>query len=184
MRALGDAGKGKMVRNAGFALVEALLALLILGVSLPLIIGLFSSGAREPAISRDETRALFLCQELMDGVLTRKWDEKTTPAGKVVNPSVIGLDAGENAGDRSAWDDVDDYDGLADASIRDLAGNLIPGMEGFSSTVAVDYVCPDKDNPDFDVPLAKDAGTDFKKVTVTVRRGDGAVALTTVRGNF
>jgi MSHA pilin protein MshD len=173
-----------MVRQEGFALVEALLALLILGVSLPLLIGLFSAGAREPAISRSETQALFLCQELMEGILTRKWDEKTTPAGRVSNPSVIGLDAGENAGNRVSWDDIDDYDGLADAPICDLAGNPISGAGGFSSTVTVDYVCPDKNNPDFDVLLAKDAGTDFKRVTVAVRWGDGAVSLTTLRGNF
>jgi MSHA pilin protein MshD len=170
--------------QAGFALVEVLLALGILAVSLPLVVGLFSGGAREPVLSRGETQALFLCQELLEGILTRKWDEKTTPAGRVASPSAIGLDAGETAATRAAWDDIDDYDQVADAPVREVTGAALPGFEGFSSRVAVDYVCADKSAPDFDTPLAKDAGTDFKRVTVTVSFSDGAVTLSAVRGNF
>jgi MSHA pilin protein MshD len=174
----------KVPPRSGFALIEVLLALGILAVALPLVVGLFSGGAREPVLSRGETRALFLCQELLEGVLTRKWDEKTTPAGRVASPSVIGLDAGESAATRPAWDDIDDYDGVADTPVRDVAGALLPGFEGFSSRVDVDYVCADKSAPDFDIALAKNAGSDFKRVTVTVRWSDGSVSLTAVRGNF
>ena len=37
---------------------------------------------------------------------------------------------------------------------------------------------------DLDLPLGAGAGTDFKKIEVTVSWPDGGVTLTTVRGNF
>lgn len=168
----------------GFTLLEILLALAIFAVALPIISSLFSGGMKQPAIAREQAQAVFLAQELMEEILTRKWDENATPPGHTNNPSVIGTDTGETISTRSTLDDVDDYDGLVDNPMHSADGATLTAFQTFWSQVQVNYVGSDASNPDFETFLAKNAGSDFKRVDVTVNWGDGRLTITTVRGNF
>ncbi|GBE14902.1 hypothetical protein BMS3Abin14_00955 [bacterium BMS3Abin14] len=174
----------KAGRSAGFTLVEMVLSLAILAVAIPVLASLFAGGLRQPQWAREQTRALFLAQGLMEEIVTHKWDEAATPPGHTNVPSAIGLDAGEAAGDRSTWDDIDDYDGLTDNPMHDAVGTTLTGFAGFWSQTRVDYVASDQAAPDFETALGKGAGTDFKLINVTVNWPDGNVSLTAVRGNF
>jgi len=171
-------------RSGGFTLVEMILSLTILAVAIPVLVSLFSGGLRQPQWAREQTQALFLAQGLMEEIVTHKWDEAATPPGHTNVPSTIGLDAGEVIGDRSTYDDIDDYDGLLDNPMHDAKGTTLTGFAGFWSQTHVDYVASDKATPDFDTALGKGAGTDFKRVNVTVNWPDGNVTLTAMRGNF
>ena len=171
-------------RREGFTLIEILLSLAILVLAVPILASLFPWGMKQASEAREQSQAVFLAQELMEEVLTRKWDENATPPGKTNVPSSIGLDAGEAAGDRSTYDDIDDFDSFADSPMHDALGSTLTAFPGFWAQVQVNYVGSDKAALDLDSALAADAGTDFKKMDVTVGWADGAVTLTAVRGNF
>ena len=164
--------------------MEMVLSLALLAVAIPVLVSLFSGGLRQPQWASEKTRAVFLAQGLMEEIVTHKWDEAATPPGHTNVPSTIGLDAGEVAGNRSTFDDLDDYDGLNDNPVHDAVGTTLTGFTGFWAQAQVDYVASDKAAPDFQTALGKGAGTDFKKVQVTVNWPDGNVTLTAVRGNF
>lgn len=170
--------------SGGFTLIEILLSLAILVLAIPVLASLFPWGMRQPAEARERSQAVFLAQELLEEILTQKWDENATPPGKTNSPSTIGLDAGEVASDRTTFDDLDDYDNVVDNPMHDSQGTTLAAFPLFWSQVQVDYVGSDKSALDLDTPLGLGAGTDFKKVEVTVNWPDGGVTLTTVRGNF
>lgn len=171
-------------QSGGFTLIEILLSLAILVMAIPILASLFPWGMKQPAEARERSQAVFLAQELLEEILARKWDENATPPGKTTVPSTIGLDAGEVASDRTTYDDLDDYDNVVDNPMHDSQGATLVDYPIFWSQVQVNYVGSDKSALDLDTPLALGAGTDFKKVEVTVSWPDGGVTLTTVRGNF
>ncbi len=179
-------GKGTISREGmrAFTLLEILLSLAIFAVALPIMASLFSGGMKQPAIAREQAQAVFLAQELMEEVLTRKWDENATPPGKTNIPSTIGTDSGESAVSRQSFDDIDDYDGLIDNPMHGADGVTVVMTKPFWSQVQVNYVGSDTTTPDFQTLLAKSAGSAFKRVDVTVSWPDGGLTLTTVRGNF
>jgi MSHA pilin protein MshD len=170
--------------HGGFTLIEILLSLAILVLAVPILASVFPWGTKQPAEAREQSQAVLLAQELMEEVLTRKWDENATPPGKTNVPSTIGLDAGEVAGDRSTYDDIDDYDGFVDSPMHDALGTTLSAFTGFWSQVSISYVGSDKAALDLDTLLGPAAGTDFKRVEVDVNWADGSATLTTVRGNF
>lgn len=178
------ADRSRTGNSAGFTLIEILLALAILVVAIPIIATLFPWGLRQSAESVDQTRAVFLAQELIEEAITRKWDENATPPGKTNSPSTIGVDAGEVAGDRTTFDDLDDFDNFVDNPMHDATGSTLVGFEGFWAQVDVNYVGSDKAALDLETLLGAGAGTDFKRIDVTVSWNDGSVSLTAVRGNF
>jgi len=182
---IGKRGKNSLKNTAGgFTLLEILLSLAIFAVALPILSSLFSGGMKQPAIAREQAKAVFLAQELMEEVLTQKWDENATPPGHTNNPSVIGTDTGETASLRSSLDDIDDYDGLIDNPMHSADGVTLTAFQTFWSQVQVNYVGADASSPNFETFLAKNAGSEFKRVDVTVNWAEGRLTLTSVRGNF
>ena len=168
----------------GFTLIEILLSLAILVLAVPILASVFPWGMRQPAEARERSQAVFLAQELMEEVCTRKWDENALPTGKKNSPSTLGRDGGEVEDDRSTFDDIDDFDGFDEDPMHDAVGTTLDAFPGFWSEVQVNYVGSDKAALDLDTFLGSGAGTDFKRIDVTVGWSDGEVTLTTVRGNF
>lgn len=177
-------GRESKRQSGGFTLIEILLSLAILVLAIPILASLFPWGMKQPAEARERSQAVFLAQELLEEVLAKKWDENATPPGKTNVPSTIGLDAGEIASDRTTYDDLDDYDNVVDNPMHDSQGTTLADFPLFWSQVQVNYVGSDKSALDLDTALSLGAGTDFKKVEVTVNWPDGEVTLTTIRGNF
>ena len=58
--------------NAGFTLLEVLVAMVLLSVSLVIVMQLFSGGLRSSGISEDYTRAVFHAREKMEEALVAK----------------------------------------------------------------------------------------------------------------
>ncbi len=182
---IGNREKSSFRKTAGgFTLLEILLSLAIFAVALPILSSLFSGGMKQPAIAREQAKAVFLAQELMEEILTQKWDENATPPGHTNIPSPIGTDSGEMVSVRSGLDDIDDYDGLMDNPMHSADGVTLTAFQTFWSQVQVNYVGSDASNPDFEIFLGKNAGSEFKRVDVTVNWADGRLTLTAVRGNF
>jgi prepilin-type N-terminal cleavage/methylation domain-containing protein len=153
----------------GFTLIEMNLVVIIVGV-IALVAGSFSSLLSKAFVEiRVKNRANTLAIAAMEEIRCRKWDELAAPSSS----PAVGRDAGETAGVKASFDDVDDFDGYAETPPRYMDGAEIPGLAGFSLAVEVKYV---------DAALAVSASpTGLKKVSVTVsKNGAAKIALHTV----
>ena len=122
------------VNQSGATLVELVVTIVIISVAIAGVVGAFSLIAGRSADPLNQTRAVKLAQLYMDEILTRKYDELTPQGGfpKYSGPCSIGAD-GEG---RTAFDDVDDYDGLSGAPST-ATGAALSGYSGFSVSITV-----------------------------------------------
>ena len=161
-------------KGRGFTIVELVATIVILGISLASITGVISLGIGNSADTLMEARAIALGHSYLDEIMARRFDERSDASGldpcyglppgadtctAVAN---LGPDGGETSRDR--YDDVDDYDGLAEgdgyAPIKDAEGTVRANYDSFTVQVAVRYA-----GNDAVIGLTQ---TDAKLVTVTV----------------
>ncbi|PLX49041.1 MAG: hypothetical protein C0613_09185 [Desulfobulbaceae bacterium] len=195
-----------MIRTAtphhkgGFTLIELIITMMIMAVAVMIIIPYFSAVTHSPDPLLRE-RAIGLGQAMMDEILAKRWDENTPNGGGPIcstesgtgrgnstytlicpeptrNASTLGLD-GEAGGphNRDQWDDVDDYNGLAEPggpgnTFYDQDGAPLTGSwTDFSRQVSIDYIASNELTIDADTAsagsLAANA-TDSKRIIVTV----------------
>lgn len=121
----------------GFSLVEALIAVAILGFSAAGISALLIAGMKQNELSGRYMLAANLGQDLMDEILAKPFYDPDSPSNLTPGPEV-----GENS--RELLDNIDDYDGLVEP-----AGNMqlptgsrlnSPNLSGFSRTASAQYV--------------------------------------------
>ena len=96
-----------------------------------------------------------------------------------VSTPAFGAESGEAT--RTAFDDVDDYNGLNETPLTNRDGSAIgvPGPATWRRTVSVVWV-----NPSTLADASPQAETGVKKITVTVlHRGFAAAKLVTIRTN-
>jgi len=143
-------------RRNGFTLLEALIASAILSMAILGITVPFASGAATEADDARRTLANSLAQELMEEILTKAYDDTTTPKG-------LGHESAETS--RAMYDSVNDYDNWNEnaGQIKDLSGQVIddPAAEALSRQAHVSYV-----------RVGGQAGTDticFARVQVEIR---------------
>lgn len=131
-------------------------------------LGSFALGSR---LWRERATAQELASQLQEEIETLPWAD---PAGG----ATIGIEVGEASGNRTTFDDIDDFDGWTEPSIQDRAGASLPGYGGYSRSVTVAYA---NDISSATTP-ALPTNT-FKKITVTVwKNGKQLARLTAIRG--
>lgn len=117
----------------GFTLIELISFMVVIAItitgSLMVYRELLSSSAK-PGIQQ---QLLQLCQNQLEVILSRPFDENTASGGVPAcgdgsSCAGIGLDAGETLGDSQSLDDVDDFNGYLD--------NPLPG---YQREVSVSY---------------------------------------------
>lgn len=146
----------------GFTLIEIIVGLVIGSIAMAGLVSLFFSQTARSIEPIVQIRAAKIGEALIDEVLSKRYAE-TTPVGgyppcaSQADCGVLGMDAGEYdtvAGEpipnRTAFDDVDDYDGYCAKqwSIEDVlgntaqpagSGNRLDDFDGFLMTVCVIY---------------------------------------------
>lgn len=155
--------------------MELVITIVIISVAIAGVVGAFSLIAGRSADPLNQTRAVELAQLYMDEILTKKYDENTPEGGqpKYNGACNIGPDGTE---DRSTYNDVDDYNGLADAPPRSAEGPL-SGYNGFSVTAAVSCA-----GDDAGVGLPS---SEAKRVDLTIRiPGGGDFVFSAYKANF
>jgi type II secretory pathway pseudopilin PulG len=151
-------------RRGGFTIVEAAMATLIVG--LVLSVALVAVGASRASRTRmaDRVRGEQLALDLMAEILQTAYQDpvQATPA--------FGLEPGESATSRAAWNDVDDYNGWTESPPTTKAGNVIPDFTGWTRRVVVEWIDPTTLAP------TSTANTGIKRITVAVQRGGVTMA--------
>lgn len=135
-------------RASGFTLIEMIFAIVIIGVGLAGILAAFNTTVRSSADPMIQKQMQVIAEEMLEEILLKPY----------------AVAAGAIAGcDRSAADDVRDYNGYSQA-ICDIDGTAVAGLAGYNVTVAVDSV-------------NWQGIANTLRVTVTVTRGTESLGL-------
>ncbi len=142
----------------GFSLVEALVAIVVIGVALAGVIGVFSHGARAAAEPVVRKQLVALTEELMDEVQLKPYApaSNTAPAGCA----------------RNTFNDVSDYNGYpSSGQVCDIDGNAIAALSAYRIGITV-------------ATTTLGGITEAKLITVTASRGSEAIVLQGWRTHF
>lgn len=129
--------RGSYKTRSGFALAEAMIAVMILGFSSAGISMLLTASMQQNYLSEKYMLASNLAQDLLDEIMGQPFYDPDTPA--ILTP---GPDAGEST--RQTFDNVDDYHGLTESAqgLQLPSGSALnsPRIANFSRTATAQYV--------------------------------------------
>jgi len=155
----------------GFTLIEAVISILLVSVMLVAALNTVGASRLSQMKTTDQSRGQLLAEDLMAEILDQPYEDP-------INPSQFGQLGRENesGGIRTDWNDVDDYDGWSGSPPQDKTGNVIPGFNGWSRQVSVQWANSSNLIQTSSFP------TGIKRIEVQVKQGDLVVAsLTAIR---
>ncbi|MBU1006299.1 MAG: type II secretion system GspH family protein [Candidatus Omnitrophica bacterium] len=142
-----------MKQESGITLIEIVMVMVLIGLVVPPLLGMFSDVTKKSAQAELISTANSLARSLLEEIVSKEYDENGSSPWS--NP--LGPDSGESS--RNNYDDMDDFDGFSESSIS--------GFPGFSRTAVVYYVNPD--DSDLDTPQPDSYNTlDYKRVDVVI----------------
>lgn len=105
----------------GFTLIELIIAMVIISVALGGVLSVLNYTSLHSADPVLRHQALAIAEAYMEEITLKQY----------ADPDIDG------EASRALFDDVDDYNGLADSGARDQAGNAIAGLDGYNVSVSV-----------------------------------------------
>jgi hypothetical protein len=155
----------------GFSVIEAVLSTLVIGVMLVAVLNTVGAARTAQVWNADRVRATHLAGTLLAEIVDRSYADPT-------EVQLFGPEASELLATRSAFDDVDDYNGWSKSPPDNADGSAMPGYSGWTRSVAVAWVVPG--NPS----QTSLTDTGLKRIIVTVsRRGVKMAELTGLRAS-
>jgi MSHA pilin protein MshD len=154
-----------------FSLIEVVVSVLIVGGLAVAVLNTMGATAARRRIDADRARGISLAQDLIDEISAAAYED---PGGADLS---FGRGADETGtGDRSLFDDVDDYDGWSASPPQLRDGTPMTGFDGWTRSVVVRWADPAV----LDADDAAESG--LKRIVVRVHRGGRLVAsMTTLR---
>jgi len=158
--------------RSALSLVEVTISVTIVAVMMVSALNTLWSVTRTRQINQDRQIGQKLAEQLMAEILSKLYEDPD------LAPGSFGATGGELAtGDRSFFDDVDDYDGWSASPPEMADGTGIPDRDAWGRSVAVVYVSPLA----LDFVTGVDMGVKRINVTVT-RNGDDVALLSAISG--
>lgn len=156
--------------RAGYSLIEVVISMAVISVMLVAALQSVSVARLGTQQLGEYSRGLLLAEDLMTEILQQEYCDLDYGVDS------FGLGPTEDTGDRSQFDDVDDYDGWLASPPQYKDGTNIPWAANYRRSVVVDWVA----STATDTVVAYSTGV--KRITVVVSYGDREVArLTAVR---
>jgi MSHA pilin protein MshD len=159
--------------NRGATLIEAVVAILVLGIAIPPLVALYTTVAARSNDGTYQEVALAHAESLLEEIVSKEFEDPDLSMGSF----------GTEEGSRAAWDDVDDFDGLSESPPERIDGTPLDDYAGFTRSVLVHNVTAADPDP---VTPANDGWTGYKRIAVTVAwtggKG-GELTLVTLRSN-
>ncbi|HJQ81842.1 MAG TPA: hypothetical protein VJ828_17895 [Lacipirellulaceae bacterium] len=121
--------------RAGLSLIEVVASTMIVGVMAVAALNSLGAATRSSHSIGNRAVAIGLADELMSEILQAEYSEPSGAAS-------LGPDSGEVGGPRSAFDDVDDYDGWNRSPPHYRDGTPMPDRDDWRHRVEVNYVLP------------------------------------------
>jgi MSHA pilin protein MshD len=153
-----------------YTLVEVVVSSLVVSIMLAAALQAVATSRIGLSKMGGVSRAMLYAQDLMSEILQQLY---TDPDGGL---GTFGLGSAENTGDRSQFDDVDDYDGWAASPLQYKDGSTVSGTARFERRVHVAWVLPDN------AKQLSGVETGVKRITVEVLLdGDVTAEITALR---
>jgi type II secretory pathway pseudopilin PulG len=140
-------------RRAGFTLIEAALALMIVGVGVVASMRLFASCGQENRVATNMTSAMLLGQNIREAMNGLAFNDPYT------DTTVFGPEAGETL---SNYNDLDDFDAQTFNPPIDSLRRTITAMSQYTQVVTVAPIFPNKLDSNLD-----DANPEISDATYT-----------------
>ncbi|MDI1289672.1 MAG: prepilin-type N-terminal cleavage/methylation domain-containing protein [bacterium] len=159
----------------GFTLVEAIVSTVVVATMLVASLNAAGMAATSRAKVLWRVQGQQLASALMAELLTKPYEdpEDTT--------LVLGLDSGESAGDRTTFNDLDDFAGYQQQPPQGLDGQALMNESSWKWSVVVEWVNPSA--PGSSALILTESGAKRIKVTVS-RNGVPLATLTGLRTNL
>ena len=127
--------RSKGLNSKGFSLIELVITIVVLGIALSALSSSLFSGVGRSADPLWQSKATQLSQAYLDEILSMRYQENSPLGGGAVGScSIAGAETGESS--RSLFDDVDDYNGLAETATF-LDGSTTSSYSGYSVSITV-----------------------------------------------
>ncbi|MBN8602719.1 MAG: hypothetical protein J0M26_16910 [Planctomycetes bacterium] len=127
----------KNVRRSAFNMLETVVSITLVSLLLVGSLNTLAFSTATTARDLDGLRALGLAEQLFSEISALNY---TDP---IETTTTFGREPGETSTTvRTDWDDVDDYNGLKESTLRYRDGTAIPGVTGWSRQVTVTGVVP------------------------------------------
>lgn len=120
----------------GVHMLESVIASMLVAILVVTSLQVVGASLRRERHTADHVRGWQLASSLMNEILLQRFADPLGVLG-------TGLEDGEATGDRSRFDDVDDYDGWTATPPTDRSGTPIAGYEGWTRQVEVRWADPD-----------------------------------------
>jgi MSHA pilin protein MshD len=144
------------LKQLGATLVELILTIVIISVALTGILSVVNQAVSYSADPMVQRQAIAIAESYLEEIML-------LPVTANPDTSV--------AGNRSTFDNIDDYNGLNDSGATDQNDNAIVGLENYTITAVVS-----------DITLS---GVAMKKIAITVTRpGTDTITLAGYRANY
>lgn len=121
-------------RERAYSLVEVVISTLIIGVMFAAAMQSVATARLGMQLNTDQARAVLLAEDLLAEILQQAYYDSA------YDPNSFGLGADEDIGNRSLFEDVDDYDQWSAAPPQRKDGTEIPGFESWTRRVDVGWV--------------------------------------------
>jgi len=151
----------------GFTLVESLISVVVVGVMLVAALSTVAVASRAEYQSSERRKGLALAQMLMAEILQQAYGDPAYPPGS------WGLGEDEKTGDRSRFDDVDDYDRWEAEPPQNKDGSVIGWARDYAQAVSVAWADPNAP------AVLRGSETGLKRIQVTIRHAGRTVARLT-----
>lgn len=151
--------------HSGFALMESMISVVLVGALMIVSLQAIGASHRRESTSVDRILAQQLTSALTNEILLQAYQDPD-----LTQASEIGLEQGEETGNRSLFDDVDDYAGWSSSPPQDRNGVAIPGFSNWTQSADVQWADPMTLQP------KSTRFTGLKQITVTASKGGRPMA--------
>ncbi|MDX1481059.1 MAG: MSHA biogenesis protein MshD [Woeseiaceae bacterium] len=151
--------KSAFASQAGATLVELVVSIVIVATAAAAVLGVLSLNVGASADPMQQHQAAAIAEAYLEEILLRPVDDP---------------DGADGESSRADFDDVDDFDGLADSGARNQFGTPIAGLEAYGVSVQVTPSAalagvPSSDALRVDVRVTESSGVDFTLSAYRVR---------------
>lgn len=160
-------------RAAGLTLIELLLFVVVIGIALSAMLGVFATSTRASADPMIRRQQLAIAESLLREIqlMPFTWCDPdldpnaalATSAASCTTAEAMGPEGSQTRyGPSATFNNVNDYHGFSMTGIRDVTNAAVAGLSGYSASVVVTAAALDTVN-----------ASDALRITVTVAAPDG-----------
>ena len=163
--------------RGGLTLVEVVISTILVSFLMVTALRTTANVFQTWTVAADQSEGHFLAQQLMSEVMQQNYQDPEEPSDD------LGVNSGESTGDRSTFDDVDDYKDYTASPPKDRTNTAISGYDGWTESVVIKKVSNGNPTNERNDSFSEQR---LKKISVTVTSPAGktttVVALRSMDG--